>query len=271
MSLIITGCQRSGTTLLFDLCNSHPDITVTMEFGNFLNLDRPFTLYMFRMIKRWGGIGIRNWPLVSTSGNIWVHVNKRLNWKIISRNHAFIARYLLKMLKHQGKQIGVSVIEKTLKNILPGARIVGDKYPDYVFELDNLAKSDDLSILVIYRDCRDVASSALRLASTARSGRRFFIKEMGIAEKAATRWVKAVESMQRNKDRLYLIRYEDLVRDKERELKALAQWLGVDPAGFDAGIIKDGRSGKYKSGLSDEDLATIMEIAGSTMSQSGYV
>ncbi len=261
--------------MLFDLCNSHSDITVTMEFGNFLNLGKPFGLYMCRMIKRWGGIGIRNWPLTAASGKVWTNINKRLNWKIISRNHAFVARYFLKMIQHQGKLIQSPMIEAALKSIVPGTRIVGDKYPDYVFELDNLAKSDDLSILVIYRDCRDVTSSALRLALEAGSGREFFAKKMGTAEKIAKRWLNAIELIKRNKDSLYLIRYEDLIRDRERELKALGQWLGVDPAGFDtgiiAGIIKDDRRGKYNSRLSDEDLATIMEIAGPTMAQLGYV
>ena len=65
--------------------------------------------------------------------------------------------------------------------------------------------------------------------------------------------------------------YEDLIKEKERELKVLGEWLGVNPAGFDAGVIRDTSIGKYKTGLSDEDLTTVMDIAGPTMAKMGYV
>ena len=74
----------------------------------------------------------------------------------------------------------------------------------------------------------------------------------------------------RHRDTLCVMRYEDLIKDKDRELKVLGEWLGVDPAGFDAEMIRDTSIGKYENGLSDEDLRMVMDIAGPTMAKMGY-
>lgn len=189
----------------------------------------------------------------------------------IARNHAFVVHYLCKMLRHWQRRMNVQAIEATLKTIFVGKRIVGDKYPDYVFNLDDLAGVDNLSILVIVRDCRDVTSSALRTVSTAWRNMPILRKKMETATKVAERWVRAMELTDRHQKRLYIIRYEDLIQEKDRELKALGDWLGVDSAGFDAGVIRDTSIGKYTSGLSDKDLMTVMNIAGPTMAKMGYL
>jgi hypothetical protein len=271
VALIITGHQRSGTTLLLELCNSHPDITLTMEFGNFCSIGKPYAVYMSRMIKRWLGIGIRYWPLVVTQAGVFTSIVKRQKRMTIARNHAFVVHYLYKMLRRWQKRVNVQAIEATLKNIFPGKCIVGDKYPDYVFRLDDLAGIDNLSILVICRDCRDVTSSALRTVSTAWRNMPVLRKKMDTAAKVAERWVQAMELTDRHQKRLYIIRYEDLIKEKERELEALGTWLGVDSTGFDTGVIRDTSIGKYRSGLSNEDLMTVMNIAGPTMAKMGYL
>lgn len=53
MAFIIAGHIRSGTTLLRNLCNSHPDITVTMEFGNFDGLGCSHAAYIRYILRRW--------------------------------------------------------------------------------------------------------------------------------------------------------------------------------------------------------------------------
>jgi hypothetical protein len=161
-------------------------------------------------------------------------------------------------------------IEAVLKNIFGGARIVGDKYPGYIFQLDKLAVTEGLSCLIIYRDCRDVTSSSLKEARTTWRDQRF-AKRFDTAGKAARQWVDAIESMERHIDQLHVIRYEDLVTAPIQELELLGKWLSVDPGGFPAHIIRDASVGKYKSGLSDNELAAVMEIAGPTMARLGYL
>lgn len=257
--------------MLLELCNSHPDISLTMEFGNFCSIGRPYPVYMSRMIKRWLGIGIRYWPLVVTQAGVFTSIVKRQKRMTIARNHAFVVHYLYKMLRHWQKCVNVQAIEATLKSIFAGRRIVGDKYPEYVFKLDDLAGIDNLSILVICRDCRDVTNSALRTVSAAWRNMPVLRKKMDTAAKVAKRWVQAMELIDRHQKQLHIIRYEDLIKEKERELKALGNRLGVDSAGFDAGVIRDTSIGRYKSGLSDEDLMTVMDVAGPTMAKMGYL
>jgi len=76
--------------------------------------------------------------------------------------------------------------------------------------------------------------------------------------------------MERHSDSLYAIRYEDLIRQPERELEAMGKWLGVDLSGFPIHIVRNTSIGGYKKELSKEDLAIIHEIAGPALERLGY-
>ncbi|HWP93464.1 MAG TPA: hypothetical protein VNN20_14825 [Thermodesulfobacteriota bacterium] len=47
--------------------------------------------------------------------------------------------------------------------------------------------------------------------------------------------------------------------------------MGVDPAGFSTKMVQNTSIGRYKRELTDEELATVMEIAGPTMKRLGYI
>lgn len=157
-----------------------------------------------------------------------------------------------------------------LHQLFPETSVVGDKYPDYVFSLDNLANAEGLSSLVIYRDCRDVTSSTLQKARTEWRKMPLFVRKLNTAEKIARRWVLAIELMERNRDNLLVVSYENLVCESEKSLGRISDWLGVDPAGFEIQRISSRSVGNYRHGLTAEELATVMEIAGPTMSSLGY-
>ena len=126
---------------------------------------------------------------------------------------------------------------------------------------------------MIYRDCRDVTSSHLKLARTSWSN-QWWIRDQDTAEKVATLWVAALESMERHRDRIHIICYEDLVREPRRVLAALAEWVGFDPAAFPETTLNSVREdgiGKHRSGLSEQELEAVMNIAGPTMARLGYV
>ena len=179
-------------------------------------------------------------------------------------------RYLFKMREYRGEIIDVSSIEATLQSMFPKARIVGDKYPAYVFMLNQLTAAEGLSRVIIYRDCRDVTSSTLKKVRIDWRNKPF-AEKLNTAEKVAKRWVHAMELMERNVDYLYPIRYEDFVRDPKRTAEALGRWLGVDPMRFPTHFIKDSSVGKYKGDLTNDELATVMEIAGPVMARVGYL
>jgi len=264
MALIITGHQRSGTTLLSRLCSVHPEISMTNEFGNFLCLGQPYPKYAGRLLKRWGGVAARGWPLAE---NFTERGPRRT---VLQQNNLFIWRYLTRVNARRGQIFSADVIDEVLREVLPAAHVVGDKYPEYIFSLDELIVDENLLCLVIYRDCRDVTSSTLVRARNQWRRMPIFVRKVNTAEKIAHRWVKAIEMMEKYRDRLFLLRYEELVQEPKKPIAELSQWLGIDPDGFQVERISARSIGKYRRGLTPEELATVMEIAGPTMSRLGY-
>jgi hypothetical protein len=267
--LLIGGRPRSGTTLLRDLCDAHPDITLTHEFGTFLALNEPYDLYRDEIVRRWRAQRVLHCR-IRRSGSTKRRMRR---WAISMRGHAFAIRYLDKIRRYRPGPIDLPAVEATLREVFPRAGVVGDKMPDYVHLLDTLAPTRGLACVMLYRDCRDVTSSHLKLARTSWRNQRW-IRDQDTAEKVAGRWVDALETMERQRDRIHTVRYEDLVREPRRELTALAQWLGVEPTGFPEGSIRNVRErsiGKYKDGLSDQELEAVMNVAGPTMARLGYV
>lgn len=265
MALIITGHQRSGTTLLSRLCSVHPEMSMTNEFGNFLRIGQPHPVYTRRLLKRWGGIALRWWPLDETFGRPGPRRT------VVRQNNRFIYKYLSSLRARKGQVISAAVIDEIMGEVLPTTSVVGDKYPEYIFSLDELVGDDDLCRMVIYRDCRDVTSSTLIRARTDWRRMPIFVRRLNTAEKIAHRWVRAIEMMEKHRDQLFIVRYEDLVTEVTGPMRKLAEWLGVDPAGFEVDRISARSIGKYRQGLTQEEVATVMEIAGPTMSRLGYV
>ena len=135
--------------------------------------------------------------------------------------------------------------------------------------LDQLAAAPNLRCVVIHRDCRDVVSSTLHKVRP-KWHARSFSRVMDTAPKVAHRWVRCIQTMERNGDRVHIIRYEDLVRRPHDVLPGLGAWLGGDPAGLAADLPRETSIGKYRTGLTDEELAQVLDIAGPTMARIGY-
>lgn len=265
MVLLIGGHARSGTTMLWRLCNGHPDIRLTYEFRAFYALGKPFQEYQREILEHMRYRGIyenRVLGLPDTGNRLLRGIN-------ILSGYGFAARYLFGLRRYRKAPIDSAAVEATLKGLFPHARVVGDKYPNYVFMLDKLTGIDGLSCLIIYRDCRDVTSSTLRRVRTDWRNKRW-ATGINSAEKVATRWVRAVELMKHYAERIKMTRYEDLIQQPELELEALGNWLGVDPSGFPKELIRDASIGNYKSGLTDEELTSVMKIAGPIMTRLGY-
>ena len=188
------------------------------------------------------------------------------------RGAAFAVRYLSHLRRNTGGVIDVASVERALRAVFPHARVVGDKTPHYVFHLDRVAGAPGLSCLIIYRDCRDVVSSMLERVRTVWS-KRSWSRSADTADKVATRWVRGIELMERHQEQIFSIRYEDLVSRPRAELERIAEWLAVDPAGFAEKQIESiatASVGKHRTGLTQEELATVMNIAGPAMGRLGY-
>ncbi len=70
-----------------------------------------------------------------------------------------------------------------------------------------------------------------------------FVKDMDTVEKIANRWVRSMGLIELHRDRIYTVKYEDFVMNKEREMEKIAYWLKVVPGGFDTYGIFNPKNG----------------------------
>lgn len=261
MVLMIGGHPRSGTTLLQTLCDLHPEMAVTNEFGNFAFLGQTYWQYARNILDRWQRVRGK-WAFdIAYAGN----------QKNLSRNNfLFALRHLVHFKRQYQGQVTVKSLEATYRTMFPKAKVVGDKWPHYLFRMDKYSREEDLVRLVIYRDCRDVTSSFLHQARTNwRSAD--WIHKVDNAEKVAARWVRGIEIMESLADKLIILQYEALMVQPELELSRVSQAIGLDGLGFPIDMINPGSIGKYKKGLTAEELDTVLAVAGPTMERLGYL
>ena len=257
--IVIAGMPRSGTTLLRRLCNDHPQMRVTNEFSNFAFVGDSLPVYAARAGKRVLEIN-------GASRIIGQYGTRTMNYL---GNVRAVSAHLLRLARLGVGRVTVAALVEEAREAAPGARVVGDKMPPYIFMMDKLVLLPDLRRVVIYRDCRDVTSSFLRMVRT-KWRRRLWVRKWNTAERIAARWVRGIEIMECHHSRLFAIRYEDLVQRPEAELRRLAEWLGVEPSGFDATQVSDAAIGKYRQGLSDQELDAVLKVAGPTLRRLGY-
>lgn len=257
--MVIGGMPRSGTTLLRRLCNEHPQMRVTNEFGNYAFIDEPLPLYLAHAAKRVVQINGR-------SRIIGQYGRRRKNY---AGNVGAAIAHVVRLTMNGSTRVTLAALVAEARRSDSEARVVGDKLPQYIFMMDRFAELPDLLRLVIYRDCRDVTSSFLRQVRTDWKHRPW-IRKMNTSEKVAHKWVSAIEMMERHADRMLVIRYEDLVSDPQSELQRLAKWLDVDPLGFNARIVSDTSVGKHKQGLTAQELDGVLRVAGPTLERLKY-
>lgn len=256
--LIMGGQQRSGTSMLWDVCNTHPAIQLTFEFRNFSRLGQPYDVYMERVRKKWWG-----WHLLGKNHHRLRTVNK-------AKNALFVARYYLYMRRFRGQIIEIDHVREALGALFPNTPIVGDKFPAYIRQLDMFAPMEHLHRVIIYRDCRDVVPSTLKkVAGEWKS--MDFAANLDTPTKIAERWVNSINIMHKHADTIHIIRYEELVTEPAKVLRHLGDYLGVDPTGFDASIVRPTSIGKHESALSAAQMAEIMAVAEPTLRQLGYI
>ncbi|MCP4362629.1 MAG: sulfotransferase [Chloroflexi bacterium] len=260
VALIIAGHPRSGTGLLQTLCTWHPEMAVTSEFGNYTFLGQTYVAHARNIIGCWQRVR-GEWAIDSA------FAKDKQNYD--GNNLIFTLRYLFYLGIGLQWRINAESIETAYRRLFPQADVVGDKWPDYLFELGKFTKISNLKRIVIYRDCRDVTSSFLKKSRSDWSNTDW-INKIDTAEKIASRWVTGIKIMEAHSDKIFILQYESLMRQPEHELIRMGEYLGVDPAKF-PGTIKPGSIGKYQEGLTDKELETIMEVAGPTMERLGYL
>ena len=257
MVLMIGGHPRSGTTLLRDVLNGHPQISVTNEFACFAHIGQSWTNCVSTVLERWGNVGGK-----------WAFDARCSSQKDLGKCNL---RFCMNYLTHLNKRgpVTVSDIERALQHLFPESRIVGDKWPHYEFMVDELVKVHGVHGLVIYRDCRDVTSSFLRMARTYWRGQAW-VNKLNTAATVAAHWVKSIECMELHRDHIDIVRYEEFINSPRTVLSQIADRLRVDAAGFPTAQISHRSIGKFKSGLTADELNDVIAIAGPTMTRLQY-
>ena len=263
--LLIGGHVRSGTTLLWRVCNSHPDIRLTYEFNNFSAIGVNSTEHTRRVFRRMQLKGLFSYNFLDTRKKL----NLLNNMKKTINNNIFILKYLY-YINRAKKVVRLDDVGLGLRRIFSDKIIVGDKYPHYVFLLDRFIQQENLLILIIYRDCRDVVSSTLKNVRTIWKNQKW-IHEYDTAEKISKKWIESVKIMESHKEKIHLVKYENLITDTENEIESIGTYLGLQfPETYKVQIRND-RSGNYMNYLTDDEIKSIMNVAGPDLSRLGYL
>jgi hypothetical protein len=257
--LMVTGHQRSGTTILRILLNSHPQIAVTHEFANLKYLGRSRAFYSAYILRQTLAVWQRG---------------RRFNFYLNEptppwRNILFIGSYLWRIQQTPSWRIGFAGAESALHGLFPGRKWVGDKFPDYIWSLKYFAGCGKITCVVIYRDARDVASSTLENVRTIWKNKRF-VHAFDTPEKIARRWVKSIELMEECAGKILTVRYERLMTEPKAVADELGRALEIDPAYFPIHILHPASIGKHRGGLEPQARAAVESIAGAALARLGY-
>ena len=263
--VFLVGMPRSGTKLLRDLLNRHPEIAIfpneshffpamherAAKHGDLRKRESFSKLYAdledTRFFRRLGAQGIRIDP------DEWFR-----------RLRGGDARHVLAaMFECYGE--------------LTGSRIVGDKTPEYVTQVPAMSQLvPGAKFVHIIRDPRDYAVSM----------RKAWGKSL---PRAAQRWKAWIRKFRADAGRCAVafieVQYEELVTEPRRTLERLCTFLGVPfhedmltlarpaenlgDAQGETTIVAD-NFGKWRRQLTEAEVRRIEAIAGSLMAELGY-
>jgi len=270
---VILGSMRSGTTLLAQCLNAHPDLVVPDETD--------FLIPTAFIINRIGDEAL----------------GKRLVTDLVLGSHRYaesIGRYLdadAVRSEIAGAPYDAAGVISALYDAVArvaGAKVAGDKSPNDLQFMRVLLDDgffDAVDVLHIVRDVRDVMVSMYRLGWIPRL--RYGYPRFWSADN-----VFAANRLSVSPERYHCLRYEDLVRDPATVLAGACAHLGVpfDPAMVDPerrrvssqhpdlphhartfGAIDDAGIGAYRAAFDDEALAHVERLGAEGLERFGYL
>lgn len=241
--IVIGGCGRSGTTLLSTMLNRHPDVTCGPESTVFLGrVTDPFE---------------------------------------IARRYGLPPHKVEQMQRQSRSQAEFIDLFRTACLAATGRRVWAEKTPENVRRLCFLFRHFPRAQFVhIVRDGRDVACSLRQQPWMKLPGDRFSLAAL---EACAMYWLARVGLGQACQPdwRFIEVRYEDLVRDPEHELRRLLRALGLrwHPSVLDTpqaadvpehGPIYSTAVGRWRHELSIGETNAVVRHAGTMLAALGY-
>jgi hypothetical protein len=259
-AFFIVGVQRSGTTMLSVLLGNHPDIFMEEKVN------------AFRIIASYQNM-VDLLPF-----NLDIDQKSFQKWIVENDKSDRIGRLVDKNAIDNGQNYKESLrlaISKTLSE--NNCKVWGDKAPNlqhYIAEL--LLLIPDAKIIHIVRDGRATAASM-----TQRSYRNLKL--------SAQMWVDGnvcglVNEQVLGKEQYRIVRYEDLLRKPEEEMKSLCAFLGVEFNPSVLNLSDQETNGKeyvkqffdtskidqWKDQLTSKQIDIVEEIQGPTLKKFAY-
>jgi hypothetical protein len=255
----VTGNGRSGTTALNSFLNTHGDALFFFEFGLFIGVGAPVDGYLSKLRRDW----MRRRILRSRGA-------RGLLSKLDSA--IFLNRLDRKLRRLCGNgTVEMTSLRRVLSDIFPECLVIGDKRPSSMRTFHRICSLEGISVVVIYRDCRDVVSSAIKKVAREKLPGAY-ARGLDRPDVVAKNWVEAMRTLERYGDRenVHAVRYEDLVSCDEETICQLGEFLNLDPAGFRKDALHSSSVGKHLTGLSPVELPQVLEVASGALTDWGY-
>jgi hypothetical protein len=215
--LLISGCPRSGTTLLNIILNSHPEVAITNEVNLYniaINLDDK----LFNREKK-----IEKMILL----------NKNINRKQTARE-TWKAEDLLNWIPRKSKCKN-DIIYKLCSSIKSSQiSVYGDKTPTYYHnDISKMAKELDLTIYMIHvsRDPFEVVSSIDRRIKNSQKNKDYW-KAFSNIEDAINEWIIAWNSRkvfsENNNIKFLDFNYNAFIKKPTKGVDIISKFLSVE-------------------------------------------
>jgi hypothetical protein len=236
--VFIVGALRSGTTLLRLMVDHHPEICIFGEFE-----------YAVRWIEDGKPPPIREYHRLLDSDRVFRAHGLRIDPSLGYR--ALVQSFLEQASAPSGKPIAGAAIHSNfheLPQLFPDARYVH-----------------------LLRDPRDVSRSCIGMGwvGNVYYGTRYWMEAVG-------RWKRLEPAL--DPSQKHQLKYEDLIRDPEGELRKICDFVGVN---FDSAMLEYPDDSTYRAPdvalveqwrtkLSDDEVRWVESICGPLMREVGY-
>jgi hypothetical protein len=283
--IFVVGPSRSGTTLVRSILNAHPAVSIAPETHYFDDLrprlgaraQAPLADTDVRSVERY---------FLALGDNVY---GQETNPEQVTIDAGELRREAL-LLGGTADAYFEAFCRRRMRGL--GKSRWGEKTPRHVFRIvEMLGLWPEARVVCLVRDPRAVVASYRdwkrgRPDSTApdrfRATRSYHPVLSALLVKGA---MEASEQARRRfgTERILLLRYEELVTEPERSVRALAEWLGVDyvssmldvPDRYGSygdvnGGISQAPLERWRSKLSPTEISVIQTCCRGTMEQAGY-
>lgn len=209
--IFVVGCPRSGTTLFRVMLHAHPRIAIPPE--------SKFLMPAYRRRNRFQDLQLReNRQLLAE----WITQRQDNGFPDLQLDPDTVASEIVDGPPTLGSAMGIVFRAYAQKF---GKDRWGDKRPSYygfVDELDHLFP--DAQFIHVIRDGRAAVASIKRKTD---------LPPKGDSLKSMATWIQAIDACRRSgkklgPDRYFEVRYEDIIDDPEREMRAVCAFLGEE-------------------------------------------